>query len=277
VTGINKRVPTRVGTLAVADSGHGEADGTPVVLWPSLFSDHRLYRDVTALLGPDWRTISVDGPGFGQSTPPAGDVHPDRYAGAVVDLLDELGIEAAVVAGCSWGGQVAAYTGVQSPQRTIGVLMMNTPLAPSLGGHRFQVVGTRTMGSTAFWGKGAARAMIAAPTKQAHPERVDAFVSAFRSFDRAAATDTVRTVLTRSPGLAAVLPQLRVPTTILLGAQDALYPVDVALPLARLAPEATIEVVPDCGHLAPLEAPEAVAAALRNLQVSNRSGVKDHD
>jgi len=143
--------------------------------------------------------------------------------------------------------------------------MMNTPLAPSLGGHRMQVLGTRVTGSTAFWGRGVARAMIASPTKRTHPERVDGFVAAFRSFDRAAATDTVRTVLTRSPGLAAVLPQLRVPTTILMGAQDALYPVDTALPLARLAPRATIEIVPVCGHLAPLEAPDAVVAALNSL------------
>jgi 3-oxoadipate enol-lactonase len=236
-----------------------------VVLWPSLFSDHRLYRHVIDLLGPQRRTISVDGPGFGCSNPPDGDVHPDRYAGAVVDLLDELGIAAAVVAGCSWGGQVAAQTGVQHPQRTTAVLMMNTPLAPSLGGHRFQVLGTRVMGSTTFWGRGVARSMIAASAQQEHPERVDEFVSAFRSFDRSAATATVRTVLTRSPGLATVLPQLRVPTTILMGGQDALYPVDAAMPLARLAPEATIEVVPSCGHLAPLEAPEAVVAALDSL------------
>lgn len=265
MTGINNRVRTRVGTLAVADSGPGEGAGTPVVLWPSLFSDHRLYRRVTALLGPQWRTISIDGPGFGQSTPPAGDVHPERYAGAVVDLLDELGIETAVVAGCSWGGQVAAHTGVQSPQRTAAVLMMNTPLAASMGGHRFQILGTRAVGSTAFWGKGVARSMIAPPTKQTHPERVDEFVAAFRSFDRAAAADTVRTVLARSPGLAAVLPQLRVPTTLMMGAQDTLYPPDTAMPLARLAPGATIEVVPSCGHLAPLETPEVVADELNSL------------
>jgi pimeloyl-ACP methyl ester carboxylesterase len=261
MTALNRRVRTRVGTLAVADSGHG----VPVVLWPSLFSDHRLYRHVTPLLGPRWRSICVDGPGFGQSTPPDGDVQPDRYAGAVVDLLDDLGIDTAVVAGCSWGGQVAAHTGVQFPQRTTAVLMMNTPLAPSLGGHRMQVLGTRAMGSTAFWGKGVARSMIAAPAKREHPERVSEFVSAFGSFDRAAATSTVRTVLTRSPGLADVLPRLQVPATILLGAQDTLYPVDAAMPLARLAPDATIEVVPDCGHLAPLEAPEAVVAALDSL------------
>ena len=143
--------------------------------------------------------------------------------------------------------------------------MMNTPLAPSLGGHRMQVLGTRLTGSTSFWGNGVARSMIAAPAKRAHPERVAEFVSAFGSFDRSAATDTVRTVLTRSPGLANVLPRLRVPTTILMGGQDALYPVDAAMPLARLVPGATIEVVPDCGHLAPIETPDAVVAALDSL------------
>jgi pimeloyl-ACP methyl ester carboxylesterase len=36
-------------------------------------------------------------------------------------------------------------------------------------------------------------------------------------------------------------------------------------PFAMLAPNATLEVVPSCGHLAPLEAPEAVVAALKGL------------
>ena len=107
--------------------------------------------------------------------------------------------------------------------------------------------------------------MIAAPTKQAHPERVAEFVAAFGSFDRAAAADTVRTVLARSPGLAAVLPRLRVPATIMMGAQDALCPPETAMPLARLAPNAAIEVVPSCGHLAPLEAPEVVVEELNSL------------
>ena len=267
MSALNKRVKTRVGTLAVADSGSVEGSGEPVVLWPSLFSDHRLYRQVTGLLGQQWRTICIDGPGFGQSSPPAGEVQPGVHAAAVVDLLDELGIEKAVVAGCSWGGQVAAHAGVQAPERTAAVLMMNTPLAPSLGGHRMQVLGTRLMGSTAFWGKGVARSMIAAATKQNHPERVADFVAAFGDFDRAAATDTVRTVLAGSPGLADVLPRLRVPTTILMGAQDALYPPDEAMPLARLAVGASIEVVPSCGHLAPLEAPEAVVAALNSFDL----------
>jgi pimeloyl-ACP methyl ester carboxylesterase len=69
----------------------------------------------------------------------------------------------------------------------------------------------------------------------------------------------------RFPGLEAVLPQLAVPATLLFGAEDRLCPLERMRPLARLAPTATLEIVPACGHLAPLEAPEAVVAALEAL------------
>jgi hypothetical protein len=36
---ITTRIPTSVGVLAIADHG----TGIPVVLWPSLFADHRFY------------------------------------------------------------------------------------------------------------------------------------------------------------------------------------------------------------------------------------------
>ena len=83
--------------------------------------------------------------------------------------------------------------------------------------------------------------------------------------DKAAAAVTALTVLTRFPGLGEVLPGLVVPTTILMGAEDRLYPVERMRPLAALAPNATLKIVPSCGHLAPLEAPEAVVAALKGL------------
>ncbi len=255
------RVPTRVGTIALADEGAG----TPVVLWPSLFSDHRLFAHLVPVLGDGWRTIRIDGPGFGQSDPPRGEVQPDAYADVVLEVLDALGIAQAFVAGCSWGGQVAAHLGVKAPDRVCGVLIMNAPLGPSLGGHAFEVWGTRWFGATEFWGNGVARSMFSPESKKAHPERVRAFASAFTSFDKAAAAITARTVLTRFRGLGEVLPRLAVHTTILMGAEDRLYPPERMRPFAALAPNARLEVVPSCGHLAPLEAPEAVAAALEGL------------
>lgn len=258
---VNCRVATRVGTIALADHG----TGAPVVLWPSLFSDHRLYAHVARLVGKTTRVIGIDGPGFGQSDPPAGEVQADVHADVVLDVLDALEIERAVIGGCSWGGQVAAHVGVRAPQRVSGVLIMNAPLGPSLGGHAFEVFGTRWVGATAFWGGGVARSMFSKTSRDTHPDRVKAFVEAFRSFDRRAAATTVKTVLTRSPGLESILPHLTVPTTIVMGAEDALYPVARMRPIAHLAATARLEIVASCGHLAPLEAPEHVVASLRAL------------
>jgi 3-oxoadipate enol-lactonase len=256
-----RRVPTRVGAMAFSDAGAG----TPVVLWPSLFSDHHLFAHLLPLLGDRWRTIRIDGPGFGQSDAPHGEVQPDIYADVVLEILDALGIERAFIAGCSWGGQIAAHLGVKAPERVRGALLMNAPLGPSLGGHAFEVWGTRWFGTTKLFGDGVARAMFAPASRRVHPERVRAFASAFAGFDRAAAATTARTVLTRFAGLEDVLPRLAVPTTILMGAEDRLYPVERMRPLAARASNARLTVVPSCGHLAPLEAPEAVAAALEGL------------
>ena len=271
---VDRRITTRVGAISLSDEG----TGTPVVLWPSLFSDRRLYTHVCRLIGGGWRTVRIDGPGFGRSDLPRGEVQPETYADVVIELLDALGIGKALIAGCSWGGQIAAHVGVKAPDRVSGVLIMNAPLGPSLGGHAFEVFGTRWFGASPFWGKGVARSMIAPAAWQTHPDRIREFVSAFSSFDRRAAATTVRTVLTRSPGLEGVLPKLAVPTTILMGEEDRICPVDRLRGLAaRLAPGATLEIVPSCGHLAPLETPEAVVAALQRLAAdARRRGAELH-
>jgi pimeloyl-ACP methyl ester carboxylesterase len=209
--------------------------------------------------------LRIDGPGFGQSDPPRGDVQPEVYADAVLEVLDALGVEQAFIAGCSWGGQIAAHVGVRASERVRGVLIMNSPLGPSLGGHTFEVLGTRLFGSTEFWGNGVARSMFSPSSRQRHPERVRGFAAAFKDFNKTAAATTARTVLTRFPGLGEPLARLAVPTTIMMGAEDRLYPVERMRPFAALAPAARLEIVPLCGHLAPLEAPEAVVAALEEL------------
>lgn len=256
-----RRVATRVGSIAVADGG----TGATVVFWPSLFSDHRLFDHVCALLTAGWRTLCIDGPGFGCSDPPRGDVQADVYADTVLDVLDALGIDAAFVAGCSWGGQVAVHAGVRHPRRVRGVLAMNMPLEASRGGAALEALGTRWLGATEFWGRGVVRAMVSEASQRTYPERVRDFVAAFRGFDGRPAATTVRTVMSRFPGMEAVLPRLAVPATLLYGAEDRLCPVERIRPRAGLAPTAKLEIVPACGHLAPLEAPEAVVAALHAL------------
>jgi pimeloyl-ACP methyl ester carboxylesterase len=58
------------------------------------------------------------------------------------------------------------------------------------------------------------------------------------------------------------LPEIAVPTLILHGDDDQLLPVAMAERAHHLIPNSRLEIIPDCGHLAPLEQPEAVNRAL---------------
>jgi pimeloyl-ACP methyl ester carboxylesterase len=69
--------------------------------------------------------------------------------------------------------------------------------------------------------------------------------------------------LAARPDSRATLPGIAVPTLVLVGAEDVLTPPDEAKAMASALPGARLEVVPRAGHLANLENPDAVNAALR--------------
>jgi pimeloyl-ACP methyl ester carboxylesterase len=59
-----------------------------------------------------------------------------------------------------------------------------------------------------------------------------------------------------------LLGTMAVPTLVLCGREDALTPLAMHLELAAAIREATLVVIPNCGHLAPLERPQAVTRQL---------------
>jgi pimeloyl-ACP methyl ester carboxylesterase len=83
---------------------------------------------------------------------------------------------------------------------------------------------------------------------------VDTGVAAFKRQQAA--------IMSRHDGRPA-LPLVCCPTLILVGREDALTPVNLSEEMAALIPGARLEIIPDCGHLSPLERPEAVNSAMR--------------
>ena len=69
--------------------------------------------------------------------------------------------------------------------------------------------------------------------------------------------------LSKRMGITGDLPE--VPSLVLVGEADAITPPDQARRMAERLPNSRLVVVPDAGHLAPLEQPEAVAEALLDL------------
>ena len=73
----------------------------------------------------------------------------------------------------------------------------------------------------------------------------------------------IQAVLGR-PDAAELLPAIACPTLLLCGRDDAWSPFARHEAMARLMPGCRLVGIPDCGHMATMERPEAVTAAMRD-------------
>ena len=67
------------------------------------------------------------------------------------------------------------------------------------------------------------------------------------------------------PSSVDLLPQITVPTLVIAGHDDLIVPLEASESMARAIPKARLVVIPDAGHSAPIEQPEAVNAAVREF------------
>jgi pimeloyl-ACP methyl ester carboxylesterase len=125
----SKTIRTNGISMAVRDEGQGPA----VVLchgFPELAYSWR--HQVPALAAAGFRAIAPDQRGYGDTERPADvaayDIH--QLTGDLVGLLDALGIERAVFAGHDWGGLVVWQMPLLHPERTAGIIGVNTPYFP---------------------------------------------------------------------------------------------------------------------------------------------------
>src|ERR1044071_2049315 len=95
--------------------------GSRYVLIHGLGGEGCVWEPVLPGLEPHHEVIAVDLPGFGRSRPLPGGVTPTprALAEAVAELLDELGIETAHLAGNSLGGWVALELALLGRARSV--------------------------------------------------------------------------------------------------------------------------------------------------------------
>ena len=125
-------VPTILGDVYVDDQG-SRAENI-AFLWPSLFTDHRMWRyQVPALRAAGFRVLAVDPPGHGQSKGLDRVFTMDECAKAALQVMDAASVQRPVVVlGTSWGGMVAPRLALLAPERVRGMVLFNTTADPGL-------------------------------------------------------------------------------------------------------------------------------------------------
>ncbi|WP_276273258.1 alpha/beta fold hydrolase [Haloarcula litorea] len=251
-------------------------EGHPVVLLHGGIIDaaHVSWPPVRERLAADYRVVAPDLLGYGESELAPGPYSIPRHADVVASLLDGLDCGPVTLVGTSLGGAVAIQVALERP----ALVETLVPLDPYGLGERLpngtlsyllaEVQVCNRVAIAAFRrSRRLTRASLAGIVHDldALPaDAVDAVHSevqrptagaAFRRFREAEVTsDGYRTTfLDRFEALS-------VPTVLGHGAHDELFPLPWAERAADRIPDADLRVFEDCGHWAPREDPDAVAA-----------------
>jgi pimeloyl-ACP methyl ester carboxylesterase len=229
--------------------------GTPVVLLPGLVCDAAVWTHASAAFSG---RASITIPDY--------------------DWLDSLGAMAEkvlrdapprfAVAGHSMGGRVALEVLRRAPERVAAMALLDTgaqPLAPGAAGQReadgrhelLQIARQQGMAAMATrWVQG-----MVWPPRLGESALINGVIDMFARSTAEVFAAQIRALLAR-PDAVGLLPGIRCPALVLCGEEDSWAPAARHREMAAQIPGATLELIPECGHMCTLERPEAVTRAL---------------
>lgn len=224
-----------------------QADET-LVLLPGFMCDADLWTDVTPALDPRWRIAH-------------GDVFQDASIEAMAARILASAPPRFVAVGFSMGGFVAREMALSAPDRVQALVLIATS---ALGSSPTRIARNRErrerIAAAPF--RGLSRTDL---RRALHPSRRDDEAMVERMLAMGARLG--KDVLLRQLSAERVdghgrLPEIRCPTMVVAAEADELRPRGETDRLAAGIPGSRYEIVPECGHMIPLEQPGALATLL---------------
>lgn len=200
------------------------------------------------------RVLRWDVRGFGASGKPAGPYSPQLFARDLAGLIRTLGITKTHVAGISMGGVIAQRFTLDYPEFVSSLTLMSTSsevgeAAQKAWGKTADIIEQRGFSSSTEF---AQRVFAPSFVKNA-PQEVQAMVERTATNDPRAYAAAARAI--GSYNWTAELRRIQVPTLILQGCEDQLTPPGGSIKLSRGIPRSRLLMIPDCGHVIPVEKP----------------------
>jgi YbgC/YbaW family acyl-CoA thioester hydrolase len=256
------RVTVNGVSLALDDAGDG-----PCILFIHGYPlDRTIWRDQLENL-KGWRRLAPDLRGLGESDAPDLGYSMATYAADLFALLDSLGIRQVVICALSMGGYVAFEMLRAQRDRVLGVVLMATRAeADSSEARRARDAAAavaRERGAEAIAGSMLPRLLAPASNQNgAVVNRVRALISRAPVAGIVGALTAMRERVDSSsllPGLVGL------PTLVVAGESDQLIPLPDVTRMHDALVNSVLRVVPNAGHLLPVEQPGATTQILQEF------------
>lgn len=240
--------------------------GLPVLLLHAFPLSGEMWAPQLAALSGSFRLIVPDLSGLGasQGVPPDGACRMSDLAADAVALLEHLEVGRAVVAGLSMGGYAALALAEGAPERLRGLVLADTRATADTEEarqSRLDVARRVLAEGTDFLAGTLTPRLLGRTTRERRPDVVARVERMIREAPPAGVAAAQRGMAAR-PDRTRVLPRLDVPVLILVGEEDELTPPEEARAMEREVRGGELVTLPEAGHLASLENPEAFNDAL---------------
>lgn len=229
--------------------------GTPVMLVHGFAEDGAIWDEVAKGLSTMCRVLVPDLPGSGRSTLSASAVTIESLAGVLKELLDCLEIDQCVFIGHSMGGYITLAFVEKYPERVRAFgFFHSTAYADSeekKAGRHKSIEFIRAHGAAPYIRQSTPN-LFAAATREKRPGLIEEMIQRYSAFPATSLTAYLHAMMMR-PERLAVLENFPRPILFIIGEQDQVVPLDVALKQAHLPRIAEVQLLADAGHMGMLE------------------------
>ena len=248
----------------------GPEGGMPVMGLHGFLGEGSDWLPVANAMPAEIQWILPDLPGHGESVelPAPGGYEFESAADALVEILDEWGLERAALAGYSMGGRVALYLALRRPDRFSKVMVVSG--SPGIADPQERIaraarddqiaIRLRSEPPKQFLREWYRQPIFASLVDR--PDLVDPWIERRRhrpTDEWAMALQGMSTG--RQPNLWPELARMSIPARFVAGGRDPKF-TDLARTMSQNAPGSRLEVLAEAGHAPHAECPEAFAAVL---------------
>ena len=240
----------------------GEPSLPPLVLLNSIGTDMGLWDACLPHLLPAFRVLRIDTRGHGASDASTGDYSLFMLADDVVAAMDASGVDTAAIAGVSLGGMIAMQMALDHRSKVSALGLICTSAAMDRAAWDARIHAVRTDGTAAIADLAMER-FLSPGFARAHRVISEGLRRGLIDMDDAGYAGCGAAIRDMNP--IDRLPTLDLPTLVVAGNRDIATPyAGHGQRIAAAIPGAGV-VHLDTAHLAPVEAPIALAATLRRV------------
>jgi pimeloyl-ACP methyl ester carboxylesterase len=240
--------------LSYDDVGEGSI---PIIFLHGYPFDKTMWQGQLEFLKPSYRLIPCDIRGFGKSIDEESPLSIDLFAEDVIQFMDKLSIEKAIICGLSMGGFIALNVIKKFPERFEALILCDTQCIADTNEvkeKRYKIIDEIEVDGVANFNEGFIKSVFYKDSIINKKELVDQLRSVVFSNSKHIITEGLIALAERSE-TCSTLNEISIPTLIICGREDEVTPLAQSEMMYEAIKGSILCVIDNAGHVSNLEQP----------------------